>query len=242
MDLLSVAKLLAPLAPVAAGIAGGAFGGPLGAAAASGLVKIVMGKFGIDAAAPNATAQLSDRIAEAGEETARAKINAAMEQARAEIQGFVDVERAVLEAQVKNLSDVNATMRAEAAVPPEMREHWFFRGWRPAFAWGVLAIYVPFGFVLAYTACRSAYLSPEPLKSLNDAWQLLVGFFAVGLAVVGVLIPSRSIEKKAAIENAAPMPNAKQTAPPAVPVKPSAPVKPPPASGKAPSGDRPGFP
>lgn len=242
MDLLSVAKLLAPLAPVAAGIAGGAFGGPLGAAAASGLVKIVMGKFGIDATAPNAVGQLSDRIAEAGEETARAKINAAMEQARAEIQGFVDVERAILEAQVKNLSDVNATMRAEAAVPPELREHWFYRAWRPAFAWGVLIVYVPFGLVLSYVAARAAYRADEPLKALNDAWPLLVGYFGVGLAVVGVLIPSRSVEKKAAIQTGSPMPNAKPVAPPADPVKVPAPVKPPLAPGKAPAGDRPGFP
>lgn len=236
MDLLSVAKLLAPLAPVAAGIAGGAFGGPLGAKAASGLVSIIMGKFGIDAGAPNATAQLSDRIAEAGEETARAKINASMEQARAEIQGFVDVERAVLDAQVKNLSDVNATMRAEMDVPPERREHWFFRAWRPSFAWGVLSVYVPFGWVLSYAAYRSALVSADPLATLNAAWPLFVGYFAVGLAVVGVLIKGRSDEKRVAIENAAPMPNAKP-APPATPPKP-APVAPKPGIIPKPPGSK----
>lgn len=218
MDLLSVAKLLAPLAPVAAGIAGGAFGGAPGAAIASSFVKLVMGKFGIDAAAPNATTQLSDRIAEAGEETARAKINAAMEQARAEIQGFVDVERAVLDAQVKNLADVNATIRAELDVAPERREHWFFRAWRPAFGWSFVAIWSVFGLALTYVTLRAAWLSDSPLETLKDAWPLFASYFGPGAAVLGVLIPSRSIEKKAAIENAAPMPNAKP-APPAVPPK-----------------------
>lgn len=204
MDLLSVAKLLAPLAPVAAGIAGGAFGGPLGAKAASGLVSIIMGKFGVDSAAPNATAQLSDRIAEAGEETARAKINAAVEEARIKVDGFVSVEKAVLDAMVRNAADVNATMRVEATQPESL----FYRGWRPAFGWVFIFVWGVFGLALVYVTLRAAWLSPDPLKTLTDAWPLFASYFGPGAAVLGVLIPSRSIEKKAAIENAVPMPNA----------------------------------
>lgn len=209
MDLFAIGKIIAPLAPMAGSILADLIPLPIPGKAAMGrkLGELIAGQFGLPPTAT--TAQVSDAIATAGEETARAKINAAVEQARIQIDGFVAYERAILEAQVKNLSDVNATMRAEIAVPIEQREHWFFRAWRPAFAWGVLVIYVPFGLVLSFTALRSAYLSPDPLKTLAEAWPLLVGFFAIGLAVVGVLIPSRSMEKKAAIENGAPMPNAK---------------------------------
>lgn len=212
MDWKALIPAVASLAPTVGSLLGGLIPFPGGSLLGQKFGEVIARQFGLPATAT--AGQVSDAIATAGEETARAKINAAVEMARVEIDGFVAAERQILEAQVKNLSDVNATMRAELAVPPELREPLFFRAWRPAFAWGVLAVYVPFGFVLSWVAARAAYLSPEPLKALNDAWPILVGYFGIGLAVVGVLIPSRSYEKKAAIENAAPMPNVKPVAPP----------------------------
>lgn len=209
MDWKTIAPIVGAVAPLAGSIIGGLIPFPGGSLIGEKLGKIIAGQLGV---APTPEA-VNDKLATASEETKRTAINAAVDRARVEVDGFVAYERAVLEAQVKNLTDVNLTIRAEAEArrsgPPE---HWFFRAWRPAFAWGVLSIYVPFGLVLSFTAFRSAYLSPDPLKSLADAWPLLVGFFGVGLAVVGVLIPSRSIEKKAAIEAGAPMPNAKPAA------------------------------
>lgn len=207
MEWKTIAPIVGAVAPMAGSILGGLIPFPGGSLIGQKFGEIIAKQLGV---APTPQA-VSEALATSTEETKRAAIEAATEKARAEIDGFVAYERAILEAQVKNLSDVNATMRAEADIAPERREHWFFRAWRPAFAWGVLAVYVPFGLVLSFVAARAAYLSPDPLKSLNDAWPLLVGYFGVGLAVVGVLIPSRSIEKKAAIENAAPMPNAKPT-------------------------------
>lgn len=216
MDILSLVKLLAPLAPVAASIAGGMVAGPAGAAAAGKLTSIIMGKFGVEPTSPNAVGQLSDRMAEAGEETARAKINAAMEQARAEIAGFVEVEKSANELLAKSLTETGLTMRAELG-----HEHWFFTGWRPFIGWvfGVTALC--FGLMLTAATGLAAWRSPDPLKTLTDAWPLFAVFFGTLGAVVGVLIPSRSLEKKTALENSAPMPNAK---PPAVVVPPMKPL------------------
>lgn len=240
MDIKALIPVLASVAPTVGSILGSFIPFPGGALLGQKLGEGIAKQFGLT---PTATAgQISDAIVQAGEETARAKITAALEIARKEIDGFVAMERAVLEAQVKNLSDVNATMRAEALVPVAQREHWFFRAWRPAFAWGVLAVYVPFGLVLSYVAARAAYLSSEPLKALNEAWPLLVGYFGVGLAVVGVLIPSRSMEKKAAIEAGVPMPNAKpiEPAPASIPLKSPTPIpaKPPTGIVQKPPGSR----
>lgn len=247
MDLFAVAKLLAPLAPVAASIAGGLVGGPAGAAAAGGLAKIIMGKFGVDANAPNATAQLSDRIAEAGEETARAKINAAMEQARAEITGFVEVEKSANELMAKSVAQTNETMRAEADNRAKLalagiKEHWFFTAWRPVAGWEFNVMMGLFGLLLAWAMAKEIAVSDAPLKVLTDAWPLFASYIGALALVNGILIPSRSFEKKAAIENAAPMPNAKPAAP--VIVAPAPPVPkiaaPPPKPATAPIGKPPG--
>lgn len=237
MDWKSLMPLVGAVAPLAGSIIGGLIPFPGGSLIGEKFGKIIAAQLGV---APTPEA-VNEKLATATEETKRAAITAAMDKARAEIDGFVAYERAILEAQVKNLADVNATMRAEAAVPPEMREHWFFRAWRPSFAWGVLSVYVPFGWVLSYAAYRSALVSHDPLATLNAAWPLFVGYFGVGLAVVGVLIKGRSDEKKAAIDNAAPMPNAKPVAPvPPKPVTPpvaAAPTGPKPPIGK-PAGSR----
>lgn len=224
MDWKSLGPIIGAVAPLAGSILGGLIPFPGGSLIGQKFGEIIARQFGVDPASPTAAKDVSDRIVEAGEETARAKINAATEQARAQIEGFVAYERAVLEAQVKNLSDVNVTMRAETAVPPAQREHWFFRAWRPAFAWVFIAVYGEFGAVLGVVTLVTVWRSPAPLDALYAAWPLFLAYFGPGAAMVGVLIPSRSIEKKAAIENAVPMPNAKPAAPPVKP--PVAPVKP----------------
>lgn len=227
MDILAVAKILAPLAPVAASIAGGMVAGPAGAAAAGKLTSLIMGQFGLPAGAT--PAQLNERVVEAGEETARAKINAAMEQARAEIAGFVEVEKSAAELTAKALAETNATMRAEGEQRARLalagvKEHWFFTGWRPAAGWVFVAVMAALGAMVVAATASAVWRAPDALKALSDAWPLYAAYLGALGAIVGVLIPSRSIEKRAAIEAAAPMPNAKPAPTPAP--KPTAPAKP----------------
>lgn len=217
MDWKTIAPLVGAVAPLAGSILGGLIPFPGGSIIGEKLGKIIAGQLGV---APTPEA-VSEKLATSGEETKRAAINAAVEQARVEVDGFVAYERAVLEAQVKNLADVNATMRAENAAPESM----FYRGWRPAFGWTFVVVWGAFGLMLTYVTGRAVLASAEPMKTLTDAWPLFASYFGPGAAVLGVLIPSRSFEKKAAIENAAPMPNASPAKPaPSIPVKPKSPV------------------
>jgi hypothetical protein len=216
MDLLAFARILAPLAPVAGSIAGGLLGGPAGAVAGGKLVSLVMGKFGLpDTATP---AQLSDRIAEAGEETSRARINAAMEQARAEIAGFVEIEKAYLHAVEVSLAQVGATMRAEIG-----HEHWFFNGWRPACGWVFVLQALVFGVMLCVAAARAAFLGDRAgLQTLTDAWPIFLAYFGTLAAMVGVYVIGRSSDKAKAIDAGTTATPAKPV--PAVVTKPAAPI------------------
>lgn len=228
LDFKALGPLVGAFAPTAGSIIADMIPLPIPGKAAMGraLGTFVANQFGVDPAAPDATKQLSDRIVEAGEETARAKINAAVEEARIKVQGFVDLERETLQAQVKNLSDVNATIRAERL----STEHWFYKGWRPAFGWSFVAVWSVFGLALSYVTLRAAYLSSDPLTTLSDAWPLFASYFAPGAAVLGVLIPSRTAEKRAAMETGAPMPHA---APPKALPPPPLDIRPPPAKPPA---------
>lgn len=234
MDWKSIAPLVGAVAPLAGSVIGGLIPVPGGSIIGEKLGKIIAGQLGV---APTPEA-VNEKLATATEETKRAAISAAVERARVEVDGFVAYERAVLEAQAKNLADVNTTIRAELDVAPERREHWFFRAWRPAFGWSFVAIWSVFGLALTYVTLRAAWLSNNPLETLKDAWPLFASYFGPGAAVLGVLIPSRSIEKKAAIENAAPMPNAKP-APMPTTILPKEPMKTPMPPVKPTLGPRP---
>lgn len=230
MDWKTIAPLVGSIAPLAGSILGGLIPFPGGSLIGEKFGRIIAGQLGVQ---PTPEA-VNEKLATATEETKRAVITAAVDKARVEVDGFVAYERAVLEAQVKNLSDVNATMRAEATAPESL----FYRGWRPAFGWAFVAIWSVFGLALTYVTLRAAWLSANPLQTLQDAWPLFASYFGPGAAVLGVLIPSRSIEKKAAIENAAPMPNAvpPKVVPPAKPMP--VPAKPPNAPIGKPLGSR----
>lgn len=227
MDWKTIAPLIGSVAPLAGSILGGLIPFPGGSLIGEKFGKIIAAQLGV---APTPEA-VNEKLATATEETKRAAITAAVEKARAEIDGFVAYERAVLEAQVKNLADVNATIRAEALAPESL----FYRGWRPAFGWSFVAVWSVFGLALTYVTLCAAWLSSDPLATLRDAWPLFASYFGPGAAVLGVLIPARSYEKGKAIESAAPMIVA--PAPP-VPKIAAPPVKPPAAPIGKPPGSR----
>lgn len=220
MDLLGIAKLLAPIAPVAGSIIGGLIPFPGASLIGQKLGTVLAQQFGVP------VESLEAAIKENTNEIVLARINAAMEIGRKEIDGMVALERATLEAQVKNLSDVNATMRVGVDLA---REHVFYTGWRAGCGWVFVIVALAFGVMLTAVTGVTAYRSPDPLKALDEAWKLFCVYFVVLGAIVGVLIPSRTAEKKAAILAGVPMPNARPATPAPAVVKPPAtpPARPP---------------
>lgn len=251
MDWKDVGKIIAPLAPMAGSILGGLIPFPGGSIIGQKLGEMIASAFGVPPTPDAVGKAVSDAVATAGEETARAKINAVTEQARIQIDGFVAYERAVLEAQVKNLSDVNATIQAETAGRVQLalqgiHEHWFFTAGRPASLWVFNIVSFCFGMMLTAATAKAAWIAPDPLKVLADAWQLFASYFGPLCLVNGIYINARSTEKKASIEAGVPMPNAKPVAPspPATPAKtgiilPEKPINIPMPPVKPTAGDRP---
>lgn len=198
MNWPDLGKTIAPLAPLAGKIIGGLIPFPGAAVIGEQLGGIIARQFGVSAT-PQA---INEAIAVAGEETARAKINAAVEQARVQIAGFVDLEKVLWHAVEVGLEQTGQTMRAE--IRPENR-HWFFTGWRPFIGWvfGISALC--FGIMLTMVTGSTALHAADPLKTLNDAWPLYLSYFGVLGVVVGVVVKGRSDEKIKSMETGAPV-------------------------------------
>ena len=201
MDWSAVVPVVASLAPMAGSILGGLIPFPGASIIGQKFGEIIAKQFGLPPT--TSPAALSDAIKSSEQETARSKINAAVEQARAEIDGFVEIEKAYLHAVEVGINQTGDTMRAELA-----HESWYFTGWRPAIGWVFVLSALAFGTMLTAAAFEAAFYSnARPLEILTTAWPIFTAYFSVLGLMVGVYIPSRSSEKKAAIENAAPMPN-----------------------------------
>lgn len=203
MDWSAVVPVVASLAPMAGSILGGLIPFPGASLIGQKFGEVLAKQFGLPA---NATAgQLNSAIVAAGEETARAKINAALEQSRAEIAGFVEVEKAYLKTVETGVIQVNETMRAEIG-----HEHWFFTGWRPAIGWIFVLFAMSFGTMLTVAAAAAAFYSNNrPLEILSNSWPIFLVYYSTLGLMVGVYIPSRSMEKKAVIETKQPPPKVK---------------------------------
>lgn len=189
MNWLDVGKAIAPIAPLAGKIIGGFIPFPGAGLIGEQLGTIVARQFGVPAT-PQA---VSDAIAVAGEETARAKIAAAVEQARAEIDGFVAIEQSYYATQQVSLTQVGETMRAEIG-----HEHWFFSGWRPAAGWLFDLYAAVFGGEIALALFQSAFAgNDKPLAAIQAAWPLLLAYLGSLAMMVGVYVYGRSNEKAA---------------------------------------------
>lgn len=176
------------IGPIAGPIIGPAIGG------------ILAGAFGVPAT-PEAVA---NAIQSNPDEVVKAKLAAATEQIKAQYAWAAAVETGELHLEEVAVTQTNVTMQAELG-----HEHWFFTGWRPAIGWAYFAMLIVFGALLAWVTVVVVIHAPDPVAALNLLWPIYLGYFTAAGLPVGVLIPARSIEKKAAIENGAPMPNAK---------------------------------
>jgi hypothetical protein len=191
--------------------------------------SILAKEFGV-APTPEAVA---NAITSNPDEVVKAKLAAATEQIKAQYAWAAAVDTGELKLEETAVTQTNETMRADLG-----HEHWFFTGWRPFIGWVFGAVALAFGLMLTGATARAAWLSPDPLKTLADAWPIFATYFGVLGAAVGVIIKGRSNEKTAAIESGAPMPNAKAPMPtPREPVPMPRPKPSPPVIGK-PSGSR----
>lgn len=215
MDWKTLGPLVGAVAPLAGSILGGLIPFPGGSMIGQKFGEIIARQFGVEPKPEVVHAAISDTVATAGEETARAKINAAMEQARAEIDGFVELEKAYLHRDEVQLTQTGETSRAEL-----LHQHWFFTGWRPFIGWVYGYLCAAFGTMVVVAAAFTAWRSPDPLKTLSDAWPILLVVLGAAGLPVGIMIPSRSAEKTKAMETGTPMATAKPPATPA-PAKPA---------------------
>jgi len=210
MDWSAIAPIVGAIAPTAGSILGGLIPFPGGSLIGAALGKLIASKLGV----PPTPEAVNTALSTAGEETKRSAINAAVEQARIEVQGFVELEKATIEAEAKVAVAVNETIRTETDARVRLalagvKEHWFYTAGRPAALWVFNIVSLFFGLMLVSVTARITLTSLDPLKTLNDAWPLFASFFGPLCLVNGVYLNARSKEKVAAIENKAPMPNSK---------------------------------
>lgn len=186
MDWKSLAPLIGALAPTAGKIIGGFLPIPFASVIGEQFGNVIARQFGTTTPAATAEAIRSDP-------EAVAKINAAMEIGKAQINGFVEAEKAALDAVKVGLEQTGQTMRLELA--PENR-HWFYTGWRPAIGWVFVLFSISFGSMLTLAAAGAALSdNARPLQILTDAWPIFLAYFGTLGLMVGVYIPSRSLDK-----------------------------------------------
>lgn len=199
MDWLSLAKVIAPLAPTLGGFLGGLIPLPGAALAGQAIGGVIARQLGVE---PTPQA-VGDALARMSHEEKLAALNAATERARIEVNGFVEAEKQYFETVRVAIGETGQTMRAE--ITPENR-HWFYTGWRPMAGWIFDFFSVAFGLILTWAAIRAMFGDPTSLKVLSDAWPIFAAYLGVLAAMVGVYIIGRSQEKTKAIEVAAPAP------------------------------------
>lgn len=208
MNWLSVAKLIAPLAPAAGSILGGLIPFPGGSFIGQKFGEMIAGQLGVPPTAEAVHSTLQEKLAQNQHEQVIATIKAATDKARIEITGFVDLEKAYWHAVEVGLKETGLTMREE--IRPENR-HWFFTGWRPAIGWVFAIAALSYGTMLVIVTGAAAMVSPDPLKTLSDAWPLFLSYFGVLGFVVGVVVKGRSDEKIKSMETGKPVNQTKPT-------------------------------
>lgn len=197
MDWLSVAKIIAPLAPSLGGILGGFIPFPGGALIGQTIGNVIAKQLGV----PATPGAVGDALARMTHEEKLAALTAATERARIEVAGFVEAEKQYFETVRIAIAETGLTMRAE--ILPENR-HWFYTGWRPAAGWIFDFYSLVFGAILAWATVRAVFVDNTALKTLTDAWPIYAAFFGILAAMVGVYVIGRSQEKSTAIATTAP--------------------------------------
>lgn len=193
MDWMSLAKVVAPLAPTLGGFLGGLIPLPGASLAGQAIGNVIAKQLGVPAT-PQA---VNDALARMTHEEKLAALNAATERARIEVQGFVEAEKQYHETLRVAIGETGQTMREE--MRPENR-HWFYTGWRPAAGWIFDIFASVFGVILTWAAFRAMTGDPAALQALANAWPIFAAHLGFLAAMVGVYVIGRSQEKAKAIE------------------------------------------
>ena len=180
MDWRDIGKIIAPLAPTLGGVLGGLIPFPGGALAGTALGNIIARQFGVE---PTPQA-VGDALARMSHEEKLAALTQATERARIEVQGFVEAERQYYETLRVAIGETGQTMRLELL--PQNR-HPFYTGWRAACGWAFFFYGVWFGAILMY----SISFDEPMLDRIIKAWPILLGFFGLLGAMVGVALITR---------------------------------------------------
>ena len=195
MNWQDVGKLVAPIAPAMGSILGGFIPIPGGSLVGQALGTLLAKQFGV----PPTPAAVSDAIARSEADVARAKIEAAAAQARAEIDGYAQIEQAYFVTVQQSVEQTGQTMRAELA-----HQSLFHTGWRPCAGWLFDIFAWVYGVMLTVAAYQAAFLDNSgPIKGLADAWPAFLSLMGPLALMVGVYVIGRSTEKKAGVSTPA---------------------------------------
>jgi len=98
-----------------------------------------------------------------------------------------ELKRMVLEAETARLTEINKTMRAEAAA-----NDGFVRRWRPTFGYMVALTWLIQSVAIAWAMVGS----PENAAALINAVTALTPMWGIALSILGINISSRSRDKR----------------------------------------------
>jgi hypothetical protein len=169
-------------------VLGTALGGPFGGAIAA-IIARAIGAPGTD---PGSIAMTIDGLAP---EVAIQKLKSAEAETVAAIQAQAEVSKV-------SATEVGATMRAELIGGEEIG-WWgmFTRGWRPLFAYELLAECTCMAFVFAHEVWTGDF---QTLTAIMQFQGFLTWYYAMRFGVIGVFGIGRSQEKVAAIKASTP--------------------------------------
>lgn len=192
MNWIDVARIIAPLAPTLGGILGGLIPFPGGGLVGQSIGNIIARQFGVPAT-PEAVAKA---VQGSPNELSIAKLNAANEAAKIEIEGYARVEEAYAKTLQSSLEQAGLTMRAEI----QDQRGWYHTHWRPSCGWLFVFFALIYGLQLSFAAALSAFAGNNtPLKILTDAWPAFLALLGPLALMVGVFIIGRTQEKVAGV-------------------------------------------
>lgn len=182
MSWMDIVKTVGKVAPIAGTLLGGPLGGSVG-----GMISSVLG-----------VENTPEAVATALKDPAQV-----LELKKFEIEHKSELVRLNLEAETKQLSEVNQTIRAEAASSDP-----YVRRWRPTFgycvagAWTLQVLGIIFAVIWAVIAAPEK--ASEVINAIGALCGALTASWAVALAVLGVNVHKRSKDKETAAGTPAP--------------------------------------
>lgn len=184
---VDVGRTIAPLAPTLGGLLAGLIPIPGASLIGSALGSVIAKQFGVEPVPE----KVNEAILKTEADVAIAKLNAATEEARVKVQGFIEAEKAYTDLMKATVESTNVTMRAELG-----HEDFYARGWRSACGWLLVLYGFLYGAMLMVALGEAAFGAHyQPLQTLTEAWPAFLSFYGSLALIVGVYVWGRSAEK-----------------------------------------------